>query len=47
MIQKLVQEIKRAFWGLCGALSTEELTTNAALIESIRQIEKELGQLTR
>jgi hypothetical protein len=47
MIQKLVQEIKRAFWSLCGAISTEELTTNAALIDSIRRIEKELAQLTR
>lgn len=47
MTQKLLQEIKRAFWALCGAISPEELTSNSQLIQSITRVEKALVSLTR
>ncbi len=47
MTQKLLQEIKRAFWALCGAISPEELTTNPALVQSITRVEKVLVSLIR
>jgi len=47
MTQKLLQDIKRAFWALCGAISPEELTSNSQLIQSITRVEKALVSLTR